>query len=42
MTDQSYTTGFTVEQNPYEVYRAINDVRGWWEENLAEIGRAHV
>ena len=39
MTDESYTTGFTVQQNPYEVYRAINDVRGWWEENLA--GRTH-
>ena len=39
MTDQSYTTGFTVQQNPYEVYRAINDVRGWWEEGLA--GRTH-
>ena len=39
MTDQSYTTSFTVQQNPYEVYRAINDVRGWWEENLA--GRTH-
>ena len=39
MTDQSYTTSFTVEQNPYDVYRAINDVRGWWEETV--VGRTH-
>ena len=39
MTDQSYTTTFTVEQNPYDVYRAINDVRGWWEETI--VGRTH-
>ena len=39
MTDQSYTTTFTVEQNPYDVYRAINDVRGWWEETM--VGRTH-
>ena len=39
MTDQSYTTSFTVEQNPYDVYRAINDVRGWWEETI--VGRTH-
>jgi len=39
VTDQSYTTTFTVEQNPYDVYRAINDVRGWWEETI--VGRTH-
>jgi len=39
VTDQSYTTSFTVEQNPYDVYRAINDVRGWWEETI--VGRTH-
>ena len=39
MTDQSYTTRFTVDQNPYDVYRAINDVRGWWEETI--VGRTH-
>ena len=39
MTDQSYAASFTVEQNPYEVYRAINDVRGWWEETV--VGRTH-
>jgi len=39
VTDQSYTTRFTVDQNPYDVYRAINDVRGWWEETI--VGRTH-
>jgi len=39
VTDQSYTTRFIVEQSPYDVYRAINDVRGWWEETI--VGRTH-
>lgn len=26
----SYTTSFTVDQTPEEVYAAINNVRGWW------------
>ena len=39
MTDQSYATSFTVDRTPHEAFTAINDVRGWWEENLA--GRTH-
>lgn len=30
MSDQSYTTSFTVSQAPEDVFHAINDVRGWW------------
>ena len=39
MSDQSYTTTYTVRQTPHQVFTAINDVRGWWEETAA--GRFH-
>ena len=32
MTDQHYSTVFTVDQSPQQVFEAINDVRGWWSE----------
>ena len=34
MSDQGYSTSFTVEQTPAQAFAAINDVRGWWAEQI--------
>jgi hypothetical protein len=34
MTTQSYTTSFLVDATPDQVFAAVNDVRGWWSEEL--------
>jgi hypothetical protein len=34
MTDQSYATSFTVDESPEQVFAAVNNVRGWWSEEI--------
>lgn len=34
MTDQSFTASFTVDQTPEAAFAAINNVRGWWSEDI--------
>jgi hypothetical protein len=32
--EESYSTTISVDQTPDEAYAAINDVRGWWSEDI--------
>jgi hypothetical protein len=34
MSDKNYTTSFTVDHTPQEVFAAINTVRGWWSQAI--------
>jgi hypothetical protein len=34
LSAQTYTTAFTVDQSPEEVFAAVTNVRGWWSEAI--------
>lgn len=34
MSTDSFTTSVTIRRTPQEVFDAINDVRGWWSEEV--------
>src|SRR5688572_24668304 len=34
MTTKDFTAKILVDQTPTEVFNAINNVRGWWSENI--------
>jgi hypothetical protein len=34
MNNQDFTISFNVEQTPQQVFKAINNVRGWWGQGI--------
>jgi hypothetical protein len=37
MQKQSYTTTFTVDRTAQEAFDAINNVRGWWSQEVVDV-----
>lgn len=34
MENKDFTTSFLVEESPEKVFKAVNNVKGWWSENV--------
>ena len=34
MNNRNFTTSFTVKQTPEAAFAAVNNVRGWWSEEI--------
>ena len=34
MSNKDFTAAISVDQTPEEAFHAINNVRGWWSENI--------
>ena len=34
MKTPDFSTGFSVDQTPHEVFNAVTNVRGWWSETI--------
>ena len=34
MSDRNYSISFAVDQSPEQVFNAVNNVRGWWSEEI--------
>lgn len=34
MTTSDFTTSILVDQSPKEVFKAVNNVRGWWSQDI--------